>query len=821
MKDFLLQYYMQRRFNRMPPEVRAQYDTYLAREDFRGNMKDWKSKLMHQNADGKWVENEIPDPETGDWALSDEEWKKLFNAFNDAFREMSAQRNEDFIKDNSKATEFLDEYFGDPATHIFFNAQANDAANDQIKNDLYKFLNKYRSGLEIQFKEWGITDDKVSYSDLLKGIGTEKYNSSAAFQKKIKTIAQYINAYALSDEFRHILRIPDGETIPDFSITQNGFDTSAIPPDNMDRFKDNLKLKYDSKSLLNTLETNGKVFDVFKQCDKGKISGPLEKAKSKVDYDNAESKDFVPPKPNDKLTPFQYIKQELSDTLEDYMDKYIKFRGDKLYMSPYAKFIVKAIDDAKIKATDGLEKVIDPAKISDIKKNLKFKSANAPDYFDWMVNTLNKVKQIMPKAFEGALKNGTQMRAVAAEMAMIAIGEIEKGDPSAEHKLKAAMEVMSVIKYGYTTSKIMDAFNSTDLTIFSDGNLSWNKSEAMKFMTNAMDKSIKFAFQAIGYSVTMVGNSIRLSGSKFNGKISPRMKDSHQKWVAQNEADRAAATLNRDTANAADEAARAGHEATLTTLAAAGIDDASIDTHRANLETEKSRTETARRRYDVAIQRYENAKYLLDADKEIIDARNQLRAEIRDAETKISDIDTKLADPATFAGMPAPTAAAMANDLMQQKHRLEDEIQQKKQQRDDLIQKRAQLNRTRIMDARANIGRYDTVMRNAETRYNAQQSRFNDLNDKINQYDVATNMVNELTKNIDKRKETVDKWDEKHRDLYREFMAYWDFLETGRDSHLGKLYSWRPGSLKKKQKKFDANSDAIFKAYLDKYQMTA
>ena len=95
------------------------------------------------------------------------------------------------------------------------------------------------------------------------------------------------------------------------------------------------------------------------------------------------------------------------------------------------------------------------------------------------------------------------------------------------------------------------------------------------------------------------------------------------------------------------------------------------------------------------------------------------------------------------------------------------------------------------------------------------------MNDKINQYDVATNMVNELTKNIDKRKETVDKWDEKHRDLYREFMAYWDFLETGRDSHLGKLYSWRPGSLKKKQKKFDANSDTIFKAYLGKYQMTA
>ena len=40
---------------------------------------------------------------------------------------------------------------------------------------------------------------------------------------------------------------------------------------------------------------------------------------------------------------------------------------------------------------------------------------------------------------------------------------------------KTAMEVLSVIKYGYTTSKIMDAIRKEPLSIFSDKGLSWNK----------------------------------------------------------------------------------------------------------------------------------------------------------------------------------------------------------------------------------------------------------------------------------------------------------------------------------------------------------
>ena len=39
MVDFLLQYFMQLRFNEMPVEVRANFDDYAKNDDFRGNMK--------------------------------------------------------------------------------------------------------------------------------------------------------------------------------------------------------------------------------------------------------------------------------------------------------------------------------------------------------------------------------------------------------------------------------------------------------------------------------------------------------------------------------------------------------------------------------------------------------------------------------------------------------------------------------------------------------------------------------------------------------------------------------------------------------------
>ncbi len=746
MNEFLLQYYMQRRFNTMPPEVRAQFDVYLASDDFRGNMKDWKSKLMHQDANGKWVENDLPDPNdaTGNFFLDDKEWTKFFNAFQDAFREMSASK--DSFKDNAKATSFLNEYFGDPATHLFANAVANPTAESLINGDFKQFLTDHRNGLEIYLKQWGLVDSDFSYSDLLNGISSKKYNTAPDFQKKLKTVAQYITFYVQQPDFQQALGL-QGRQLPNFTDIENGFDTSTVNPNKLDYFKRNYK------SLLNTLVTDSKVYDVFKLYDHGKISKHLEASVGKVDYANADSKDYVPPKRSDELTPWQHLKDNVKDTWTDYMDKYIKLRGDRLYFSNSAQLIFKALTGAKFKPTDGLDKLLSSA--GDIKKNLMYKSPRAVDHFDWMNKTLGELKNTMPKAFAGALKTGRQMKAIVSELVIKAVRE-NKMDEA-----KTAMEVLSVVKYGYTTSKIMDALGNEKLSIFSDGGLSWNKNQAVQFVTNAMDKSIKAAFMGVGYLITMGGNAIRLNGSKFNGKTG-RIKGARDTWIADNNAQRAVAQQQKT----ANETQKTDLENNLTAMRNRGLTEQALD---------------------ASIGQY----------RQDISALNQ------NLDNQVRNLEQWLA-----ANQTHPDANAVANYLVQLQAgsnpaaptvtdpAVQAQVQNISQSRRDITAK------TKQMDRKIK---------------------------KRQEFENATQSIQMLNDQITKQNDVLNNWDANHKDKYRELMAYWDMLETGRDSHTGKMYSWTPGSAKDKQKNFNKKNpntnlsiaDQIILDNLNNYQITA
>ena len=746
MNEFLLQYYMQRRFNTMPPEVRAQFDVYLASDDFRGNMKDWKSKLMHQDANGKWVENDLPDPNdaTGNFFLDDKEWTKFFNAFQDAFREMSASK--DSFKDNAKATSFLNEYFGDPATHLFANAVANPTAESLINGDFKQFLTDHRNGLEIYLKQWGLVDSDFSYSDLLNGISSKKYNTAPDFQKKLKTVAQYITFYVQQPDFQQALGL-QGRQLPNFTDIENGFDTSTVNPNKLDYFKRNYK------SLLNTLVTDSKVYDVFKLYDHGKISKHLEASVGKVDYANADSKDYVPPKRSDELTPWQHLKDNVKDTWTDYMDKYIKLRGDRLYFSNSAQLIFKALTGAKFKPTDGLDKLLSSA--GDIKKNLMYKSPRAVDHFDWMNKTLGELKNTMPKAFAGALKTGRQMKAIVSELVIKAVRE-NKMDEA-----KTAMEVLSVVKYGYTTSKIMDALGNEKLSIFSDGGLSWNKNQAVQFVTNAMDKSIKAAFMGVGYLITMGGNAIRLNGSKFNGKTG-RIKGARDTWIADNNAQRAAAQQQKT----ANETQKTNLENNLTAMRNRGLTEQALD---------------------ASIGQY----------RQDISALNQ------NLDNQVRNLEQWLA-----ANQTHPDANAVANYLVQ-------------------LQAGSNPAAPTVTDpaVQARVQNISQSQRDITTKTKQMDRKIK----KRQEFENATQSIQMLNDQITKQNDVLNNWDANHKDKYRELMAYWDMLETGRDSHTGKMYSWTPGSAKDKQKNFNKKNpntnlsiaDQIILDNLNNYQITA
>lgn len=796
MNDFLLQYYMQLRFNHMPAEVRAKFNEYAKNDDFRGHMKDWKKNLMTNGAN-----NPMPDPNEagGAWELSNDEWEKLFRAFQDAFRAMDADKKS--FKDNKDANDFLNEYFGD--LHLFSNGVASNDAEQEIQGNFKTFLESNRQVLEVAFKQWGLTDGDFSYSDLMSGIQDKKYNTSPKFQKKIKDVAQYVAYYMRQPDF--VNSLPNAQTnLPDFEKVEKGFDDDQIDPLKLDYFKRN------HRDLLDTLNKKSKIYSVFKTYDKDKISKLLDEATQKVDYGNKESDDYVPPKRDDELTPWQQLSKNIGDTWSDYMDKYIKFRGDRLYMSNSAKAIVKALDDKKVKMkpTDGLGKLVENTDV--IKANLLYKSPTATKHFEWTAKTLKELQSTMPKAFAGALQNGRQMRALVSELIMTAVRDGKMDEA------KTAMEVLSVIKYGYTTSKIMDALGKESLSIFSDKGLSWNKNEGVQFVTNAMDKSIKAAFMGIGYGITIAGNAYNLHGSKFN-RATGRMKQAHDDFIQANDDAKNKKIAERNIENPL---AQQRIQAEQNVMAQTGITDATYAQHEQAYNTAKSDAKQKLTVMNDADKRLKDANQKLESYDDLTQQINSANQALPQIQQDLQQLQNALNDPNTYNGMPPQAANALAvdiqrqiTDLQQQERGIQQSLPQLQQQQQQLLAN------PDIQSALASRPQYQADFNAAQTSYNTAQQMADQLGDPVHKFKNAKNRVDELNRQIDARNDEINNWDDKHTDKFQELMAYWDFLETGRNTHTGNMYSWTPGSAAKKQKKF--NGSARFQQYLAAYGRVA
>ena len=238
--------------------------------------------------------------------------------------------------------------------------------------------------------------------------------------------------------------------------------------------------------------------------------------------------------------------------------------------------------------------------------------------------------------------------------------------------------------------------------------------------------------------------------------------------------------------------------------------------------------QTPKNTYDTAQQTYDNNQYIIDNDTNLANQRTNLLNEIATLRTDITALENLLNNPATFATLPPATASALASQLMQKKTSKETELQAKDQQRIQIDAERA-ANAAAVNNARRAEPGLRTARDNAQRDYNAAQTIFDDLDAKINDYENATENLKELNDRIQKRNDTVNNWDDNHKDKYRELMAYWDMLETGRDSHTGKMYSWTPGSAKNKQKNFNKKNpttnlsiaDKIILDNLNNYQITA
>lgn len=840
MDKFLSQFYMQLLFNEMPPEKFKTFTTYIANgDDFRGDMKIWKERLVHQDTNGKWQKNDLPDgntppppppgvtPTDNPWELSDEEWEKLYLLFRDAFVNMDANRSKfadssDADSYNKDAANFLTDYFGDTPDKIFTNVVATPAA----ETDIAKFatLINNNPALERVFSSWGIINSEFSFSDLKKGIADKKYNKDSAFRQKLQTLAEWLHEATDPNGMNYQEQVHNalGGTVHEFPNLKSGFDEKHVDPARLAQFKST------HKDLLRIVGKNKKIQEQFIS---DKITTALDDAKKKVSYDDANSENFLADSKQDKLDWKERFDKWRKDTYKDVFEKYKWLQGDRLYYSPQAAKIVDALNNEKVKPTDGLDGIV---KVADkVKAELQKSSASATKHFEWTIKTLGEIKKVMPKTYEGALLDGDKLNFLVEDLIIRAVRDAQNGNKDSIAAAKSAMEVISVCKYGMTTSKIMDALSKEQLTIFSDKDMSWMKNEWTAFVARCLDKSIDTAMKGIGYGITALVNSIRKSGSKFNGHRGNKLQAEFKQWDTANTAAKNAATAQRDTQNPIAEAERTAEQ---TRMNNTGITENTLSGFETRQQHAEEQEKLRLERLNAATDTYTNAQNDYNAKEQ---ARQNFENIINDYPTKHRDLINKsnqlrqqyTAIKNQLVAIPTPYANANEEMRARQLQALYNRLYEERKQ----ILEQVNSGRQEFTNANANIANATTEATNAQNAMNAAdvarqhaEQRYNhihqvnlDRQDKINEFKNSRARVQELTEQIDRRNKIADEWDNDHKNLHDELVQFWDFLETGRDSRTGNFYNRFTLSKKSAQADFDLNKAAMFQQYQNHYSMAA
>ena len=799
MKEFLATYFQQLRFKDMPIEVRARFDDFVKKDDLTKNMQEWVKNYLNTSVNPP-ADKPLPDP-TDNNVISKDDAEKIFNEFRNVLRAMDADK--DAFKDNKDAKAFFDEYFG--PGRMFSQTKASTSAEVQMK-ELAAVLDANPKLRILMERDNVIDKSDFTFDALKKGLNTDakKYNTDEKLQSRIKDISEYL-AYMIdtNPEFSKIFK---NKNI-DFTAIQQGFDSSKIPLGHLDMFRRELP------SMLRRIHSKDKLRDAFTQFGGGKITSHFDDAKKKIAYDDKESKDFIQPKSTDELTPWQQLKRDLGDTYEDYLARYKKLKPDHKYYQPQAELIMRAIDGQKITPKDGLGKILDNA--GKIKDSLRLKSPTALEHFEWMTKTLADIKARMPKAFEGAQKNGRQMRALVSEIVLKAVKDGKKD------AAKTTMEILAIHRYGITTSRVMDILRGKegDVSIFSDGKLSWNKNEGMQFITRAMDKSIKYAFLGIGYTLTAAGNLYRRSGRKFNGKskrIDPlRNKMNAELDVRKDELRR----LNDQDRDQIPEINKVPtHDGTVTKSDV----EASRDALKADIKTlnnKKSATEKAKNKFsnlantlgqklstinqtksnlesqitDIQNKKREAKAAVKTLSKDITQMRNDLSAATTDEDKqiliqRIALAESKLAeeqDKLTQLKDPAATKK-MATDW-RNAHNVADTLQAKLDKTNRLLAPKE-----------AEIKDYEKQLQRKHGRLRSREKH-------LEQFQEAADSIQTLNDQIAQREAELNNMSPNANEAFNELMGFWDFVTTGHNTYIG--------SKKKAQNRFDKNKQALFAQY--------
>ncbi len=452
----------------------------------------------------------LPDGSHTDHDMNAEAWEKLYMQIQKTL--LALKNDPKLLAENSDAKKLVDDFYG--ATKIIKAYSPVAAALDKLI---------IRGAPTPEALAWAnYLDDpniKVFLEDSVEGEDQDKvisalkdgsFASDLSVCKKIRHVSAILYNAIITPTTPPTL--PTNPPVPAFidrppysflmDIYNNITKQEKPTDDDRDAFRNAVQTNDQKNNIFLRLVQKAKALEAFDAKDENGVANAIAIGLKEKNY--KEGKYELTPMEQHSYNAFQKAGNKINHIKNDMLGKLtMRHKRHPYYMDETAKPIMESLlVKRKFDITKGLDEFL--KQTDAITGDLKGGETPAPKavpHFEWFTKTLKEVSKVLPKEFAGALKDTKNLNAVVQAI-------IERGvDDGKIEEAQTALECLSQMRYGYTTSGTKNKLKAVPVNILGDKGLSFNSNQAIHMITKSLDKTMHAGIMLSANLVT-VGRAI-------------------------------------------------------------------------------------------------------------------------------------------------------------------------------------------------------------------------------------------------------------------------------------------------------------------------
>ncbi|HNY25475.1 MAG TPA: hypothetical protein PKJ33_02935 [Alphaproteobacteria bacterium] len=501
-------------------QINAKGEKVFAKDNRSSTQKKWENKATGELAT-EWPENMNPPLD-----MSDEDWELFYRICRKTFRGIFRNKKELERKLPPGEPMVAGQFIGSEPFKTFKVATLSPETIKIVEGLIHLIENDSLLKMRLTKDAYGsgtVFNETYSINSFISDLKSGKAQSDQKVQGKLSEVLTTINTLMnVNENFANREDLSSGDKL------KNKFGDSlkiaaAIEDVNNDKddppspsqlamfrhggvYKEILKKLYDPRKE----NREGAFFSQFRDYNGSVITSVMTEQVSESNYLTGDS--AIQPLFEEQLNVIETIKDKWGDWKDEHLARFWDRSSRHIYIENGAEPIITAIGKEKISPVKGILQLVDKKK--ELRDRIQKTAPGSLDGFDFLVRALEHIKggAKSDKMLEGALRNGKKARALAMEI--MKFGMSETTDRAKAADIKAALEVLAVMRYDTFSSAHGAELWKVKADIFKDA--SFMKQEGVKFVLNAAEGAVKLGLNGLYWAGVMLRNKIQHNRAKIN-----------------------------------------------------------------------------------------------------------------------------------------------------------------------------------------------------------------------------------------------------------------------------------------------------------------